>query len=374
MRSGDEVQVRLVNMIDDYSAKVEIIPDGRIATLKIKGRLRAKADGTANAWVIQDNVKTGEIVLGNAYFGKYSITANTASKYLRIIRAIYSTPTKVSDEDISVLKGMVNRCTRHDQWDWYTTYQYLGYPSYRVMNEFVRECIVVRNELRVQHLDALYTFRDKYAFLLKSIELHLQKSDATNDLREENTIAALEQELWDRMSFDSKHNIKIAEQISGIASKYVLMHYLVTLEQEFSAHYIQPFVEEIGKNISSGCTNRYLNTTHQILTGQAHFTLGAVYHIGKALKFASNANDSAAIAAYRKFLGGKLNIFISVCNIISSITVCDLRITDLRNGLAHGIPEFTSKIDSSAFVQLLKILFGSPNFLMKKMLRHSLKY
>ena len=374
MRAGDEVQVRFINKIDENSASVQIISDDKLATLKIKGRLRIKQDGTINAWVIQDNAKTGEITLGNAYFGKYSITTNTAKKYLRIIHSIYNKPSEVIGEDISVLKGMVNRCIRHDQWDWYTTYQYLGYPAYCVMNEFVRECIDVRNELRIQNFDILYAFRSKYSFLLKSIELHLQKNEESPDLQEENTITALEQELWDRMSFDSRHNIKVAEQIAGIASKYVLMHYLVTLEQEFSSHYIKPFVDTIGTNISSGCTNRYLNTTHQILTGQAHFTLGAVYHIGKALKFTSNTNDSAAIAAYRNFLGDKFNIFISICNIISSITVCDLRITDLRNGLAHGIPEFTSKIDSSAFVQLQKILFGSPNFLMKKMLRHSLKY
>lgn len=374
MRSGDEVQVRLIRKIDEHSANVQIISNDKIATLRIKGPLRIKQDGTINAWVIQNNVKTGEITLGNSYFGKYNITANTANKYLRIIHSIFTAPMEVTGEDISVLKGMVNRCTKHDQWDWYTTYQYLGYPAYRVMNEFVRECIDLRNELRIQNFDTLYAFRNKYAFLLKSVELHLQKNDASNYLQEENTIPALEQELWDRLSFDSKHNLKVAEQIAGSASKYVLMHYLVTLEQEFFSHYINPFVDRIGRNISSDCANKYLVTTHQILTGQTHFTLGAVYHIGKALKFASNANDSAAIAAYRNFLGSKFSIFISICKIISSTTVCELRITDLRNGLAHGIPEFTSKIDSSAFTQLHSALFGSPNFLMEKILKHSLKY
>jgi hypothetical protein len=374
MHSGDEVQVKLINQIDDSSAKVEIISTGKQATLKIKGRLRIRQNGIITAWVIQDNIKTGEILLGNAYFGKYSITSKAAETYLQIIHSIYTAPKEVTSENISVLKGMVNRCIRHDQWDWYTTYQYLGYPTYRIMNDFVRECLTVRDELRTQRFDALFSFREKYAFLLKSIEMHLQKHEDSDDLKEENTITALEQELWDRMSFDSKHNIKIAEQISGIASKYVLMHYLVTLEQEFSAHYIQPFVETIGKNITSYCTNRYLTTTHQILTGQAHFTLGAVYHIGKALKFDSNAKDSEAIAAYRKYLGTRLNVFLSICNIISSATICDLRITELRNGLAHGIPELVSKIDSSAFLKLQEILFGSPDFLMRKMLRNSLKY
>ena len=46
MRAGDEVQVRLINKIDENSASVQIISDDKLATLKIKGRLRIKQDGT----------------------------------------------------------------------------------------------------------------------------------------------------------------------------------------------------------------------------------------------------------------------------------------------------------------------------------------
>jgi hypothetical protein len=52
MRSGDEVQVKLINQIDDSSAKVEIISTGKQATLKIKGRLRIRQNGIITAWVI----------------------------------------------------------------------------------------------------------------------------------------------------------------------------------------------------------------------------------------------------------------------------------------------------------------------------------
>ena len=169
MHSGDEVQVKLINQIDDSSATVEIISTGKQATLKIKGRLRIRQNGIITAWVIQDNIKTGEILLGNAYFGKYSITSKAAETYLQIIHSIYTAPKEVTSENTSVLKGMVNRCIRHDQWDWYTTYQYLGYPTYRIMNDFVHECLTVRDELRTQRFDALFSFREKYAFLLKSI-------------------------------------------------------------------------------------------------------------------------------------------------------------------------------------------------------------
>ena len=77
--------------------------------------MRTKADGTINALVIQHNIKTGKKILGNAYFGKFSISKNIANKYLKIIDAIYDTPLEVTDEDISVIKGMVNSCIWHDQ-------------------------------------------------------------------------------------------------------------------------------------------------------------------------------------------------------------------------------------------------------------------
>ncbi len=374
MRSGDETKVKLISMIDDNTAKVEILHDGSIAKLKIKGRLRTKADGTINAWVIQHNKKTGEKILGNAYFGKFSISKNIANKYLKIIDAIYDTPLEVTDEDISTIKGMVNRCIRHDQWDWYTTYKYLGYPTYHLMNIFVKESIIVRDALRKNSFDELYAFRSKYSFLLKGIQLHLRENHSICEFKEDQTITALEQELWDRMSTDSKNNLKIAEHISGTASKYVLMHYFVTIEQEFFSHYIRPFIETIGENISSTCDNKYVSTTHQILTGKTHFTLGAVYHIGKAMKSSYAINDSEAVCKYRKYLGNKFSVFISICDLISSQTICGLHITELRNGLAHGIPEIISRIDASAFLEMQGMLFNSPCFLMKEMLKNSMKY
>jgi hypothetical protein len=54
-------------------------------------------------------------------------------------------------------------------------------------------------------------------------------------------VPAFDQGLWGRMSFESKKNIKMVEKIHRNSSLYTLMHYFVTLEQEFRGHFIQPF-------------------------------------------------------------------------------------------------------------------------------------
>lgn len=40
--------------------------------------------------------------------------------------------------EISIVKGLFNRIIRQDQWDWFTTYMYFDYPSYKECSEIVR--------------------------------------------------------------------------------------------------------------------------------------------------------------------------------------------------------------------------------------------
>lgn len=374
MRAGDEVQVRIIEKISETKALVDIIDSGEKAVLKKKGRLRISKDGTVTAWVIQHNSKNNDIILGNAYFGKYDISPNITALYLRILNSVFNEPESVSSEDISVLKGMVNRCIKHDQWDWYTTYKYLSYPSYQLMNLFVKECVQVRKALLNDERNELFAFREKYAFLLRSIALHLDEEMQVPVLENGETIQELEQELWERMSFDSRNNIRIVERIAGSASKYTLMHYLVTVEQEFFAHYIQPFISVKGRHITTGYRNPYIKTTHEILTGRTHFSMGSIYYLGKNLNDARALRDSEAMQEFYSFLGEKRIIFQEICSIISSHQICGLRITELRNGLAHGNAEIIAKINSNAYQEMHNLLFGAPIFLMKKILKNSFNF
>lgn len=372
MQTGDEVRARIIQKISEKKALVEIVGSEEKAVLKIKGRLRLSKDGILPAWVIQCN--NNDIVLGNAYFGKYDISPNISALYLKILNRVFNAPETVSDKDISVLKGMMNRCIRRDQWDWYTTYKYLGYPSHQLMNLFVKDCTQVRNGLRNDTRDDLHAFIEKYSFLLKSIALHLDEEMQLPELDNEGSIPELEQNLWERMSFDSRNNIRIAEKIADSSSKYILMHYLVTIEQEFFAHYIQPFINAKGIYITSNCRNSYLKTTHEILTGRTHFSMGSIYYLGKYLNDASAIRDSEAIQDFYNYLGERRLVFQEICSIISSYPICGLCIKELRNGLAHGNADTIAKINSNAYREIHDLLFGSPTFLLRKILKYSLKF
>ncbi|MBE6591960.1 MAG: hypothetical protein E7646_07970 [Ruminococcaceae bacterium] len=184
MYVGENIEVKFLDQIDDEMAQVEIIQSGEVALLRTHGELKLRRDGAIRAWVIQTNYH-GKVLLENTYFGKNEIKTYTVQKYLKAINTIFSNPLETIDKDISLLKGMVNRCIKLDQGDWYTTYKLLGRPSYGTMSNYVEESLTVRNALRKKNYDELYTFRDKYSFLLKTVEENLKKRYIKPDVEEE---------------------------------------------------------------------------------------------------------------------------------------------------------------------------------------------
>lgn len=55
-------------------------------------------------------------------------------------------------EELSIVKGVFNRAIKQDQWDWFTVYMYLDYPTFRELKSIVlaisslREAIVKKDE------------------------------------------------------------------------------------------------------------------------------------------------------------------------------------------------------------------------------------
>ena len=137
MLVGEEAKVRIINMLSESLAEVENTKDGSRGLLRIKGRLKITDEGIVNAWVIHGGRRNSQIVYGNSYFGKYSISKGITEKYSDVLLRLLNTPEAINPDDISILKGMVNRCLRRDQWDWYTTYLSLGCPSRGIMKSFV---------------------------------------------------------------------------------------------------------------------------------------------------------------------------------------------------------------------------------------------
>lgn len=295
-------------------------------------------------------------------------------QYASILDKLYNVSSDVSHEEISILKGMVSRCIKHDQADWYTTYKYLNYPSYYVMKMYVKDAIQVRDDLRNSDRKSLMEFKEKYSFMLCSMAVHLENDIQLRNVNECESVENLELELWEKMSIVSWNKIRIAEVISEISPKYSLMHYLVTLELEIFKHYIKPFIIAKGREITTCCSNSFAETNHEILCGNKFFSLEAVVYLGKQIDEELSKQSSEAIKAFCDYLGEKKEIFKEICAITETQLGCGLHIVELKKALEQGNSKMIDEIDLEIYKEVQDILFSAPNFLMKKILENSFDY
>ena len=369
MQIGDEIKVRIVEKTNDKKYKVVTHDDCYSGTLLVKGKLKIKKDGLINAWVLQ-KTKYG-IICGNAYFGKFDISVGLSERYVRIIKDLYNSPRQVTHEDISILKGMVNRCLKQDQWDWYTTYKYLGYPLYRYMHCFINDSIKVRNELRVDDYSNLVWFREKYENWFNSISYFLGEKIYLDEDEIDIPTENIPENLWERLSYESKKNIKMISLLQKKVSNYILMHYFVTLENEYYNHFLLNFIE-INRRYNTGYSGNKYKRISDILTGQSKFSLGTIPFFSYYVNNDKAMSSCKSIDDFTKYLGTKCDAFKEISCIIRDTIVEDVTLIDIRNGLAHGDKDILDKINEDTFVQVNRILFKEPYMVIPRILENTM--
>lgn len=374
MNVGDQVRLHLIKRVSDKKARVIEVTTGAEGILLIKGELRIRKDGTVSAWVMPPGPRDDSHLFGNAFFGKFSILESTSGRYTSIIKKLFDNPETLLPEDISTLKGMCNRCIKRDQWDWFTTLQYLGYPSITVLRSFVAEAIRQRDHLRAGRFDELTAFRERFELMLSSMLFHLSEDLDVEEADLDIPIPLLESILWSRMSSESRKNIKFAERIHGKFSRYLLMHYFVTLEQEFNDHFVQPFLEHTrAAGLQPTCTQERYQRTHDLLTGKSPLTLGSISFLGELSASRRACQASQAIQGFAEFLGHRAENFATLCALISKVEVSGISLPKLRNGLAHGDRDVVGRLDAAAFGLVRGIMFEAPHRLLYRVLTLSLK-
>ena len=367
MEIGDSAVLKLGQQIDDTTFHVLNIKSNEEGILKVKGRLKKYQEGCVKGWVIQYDKNKKQYIYGNSYFGKFSISSGISEKYTSIIKRIISEPESISDSDISVMKGMVNRCLKRDQWDWYTTYEYLGYPASKVLHQFVADSIIVRDDLRNGLRDSLLEYRTKYGFLFNNMLFHL--GYVFDDVDYDIPVKGLNSLLWDKLSDESRKNLTMLERVDMKSSIYVLMHYFVTLEQEFFRHIIAPFVSINRADLNDSiCAVQRYSQTHDILIGKAHNSLGAIPFLGRFAGTPQACSSSVAISAFTDYLGDDLNAFKDICKLIDRTKISGLSIITIRNGLAHGNSDVISQIDNRAYICLRSFLLEAPDSMIERII------
>lgn len=374
MKVGDPIIVKINEQISDNTLSVVNLENNTNGVLNVKGKLKKQKDGTIKAWIIKYNKKTNWFLCGNAYFGKYSISEGISEKYISILSDLFNNPLKIKDLHISILKGMCNRCLKYDQWDWFTTYQYLGFPAKSLLRNFVSDCTHLRNELRNGNYNTLAFFLEKYSFMLRSMQFHLTINPEIENNEIKLTIEELEETEWSKLTNESKENIKMIRKFFNSNSAYFLMYFFVTLEQEFINNFITPFIEHQRVNLTlAPCLNIRYVKTHNILIGKENFSLGAILFLGRLVSDTRALNESSAIREFNIFLDIRKDDFKNLCIEICNCKIDNLSLSALRNGIAHGDSKIISTINPSVNTDLYNIFFTPPHELIHKILKYSIK-
>ncbi len=113
-------------------------------------------------------------------FGYGTIGSKLLKKYISILANIFDEYQLLTSEDFSLIKGMSNRCIRHDQHDWFATYECLGEPLISVLHSFSNDCVSNRDDLRKGANENVVMFREKYHEMLSLALSNFKKMNVSN--------------------------------------------------------------------------------------------------------------------------------------------------------------------------------------------------
>ena len=109
------------------------IPEGFVAVLNSRTPKLYQAGDQDTFWVY--DVKAHDLVLlSDSEFGRLPISDRMRPRYIQAIHSVLKALTATEEissivpEHVSEVKGLLNRCVRKDQWDWFTVYDALGKP------------------------------------------------------------------------------------------------------------------------------------------------------------------------------------------------------------------------------------------------------
>ena len=86
-------------------------------------------------------------------FGMAKISPRMRTRYDKAVQSLLDLnegrirPLDIDPNDISELKGMLNRCIRQDQWDWFSVYSEIGRPPERLLRAVVSRLTELRKSV-----------------------------------------------------------------------------------------------------------------------------------------------------------------------------------------------------------------------------------
>lgn len=150
---GDYITAKLITQISNTQWKVDCpkLQENVHAVLVSRSAKIYNQNDEEAFWIF--DIIGNQILLSDSNFGRLPISDRMRPRYIHSLQSVLTflnSPedfSSIKPEDISEVKGLLNRCVRKDQWDWFTVYSAIGYPpiSYiaevaRVLGDLAKAC------------------------------------------------------------------------------------------------------------------------------------------------------------------------------------------------------------------------------------------
>lgn len=139
---------------DTWAVVSDALPLDYTGWLRTRSPRLYRRDDRLEAWIVDVPSGARRWILSDYDFGRSPIVASQRDRYLDALRGVRhlideSGPSlDTRPEQLSEFKGMVNRCLRKDQWDWFVLYDAFERPRAKQLTEVGRFASAARNALR----------------------------------------------------------------------------------------------------------------------------------------------------------------------------------------------------------------------------------
>ena len=144
-RIGDYIEASLIAQIKDNQWKVDSshFSDNTIAILVSRSAILYEKKDIESLWVF--DIRGNNILLSDSQFGRLPISDRMRPRYITSLQSVLSfldsskMDVSANPKYFSEVKGMLNRCVRKDQWDWFSVYEAFNFPPMKLLTKIAIE-------------------------------------------------------------------------------------------------------------------------------------------------------------------------------------------------------------------------------------------
>ena len=145
IRIGDYVEASLIAQIKDDQWKVDSphFSKNTTAILISRSTKLYKKNDIESLWIF--DIHGNNISLSDSQFGRLPISDRMRPRYVISLQSVLSfldsskMNVSINPKYFSEVKGMLNRCVRKDQWDWFLLYEAFNFPPMTLLAKMAIE-------------------------------------------------------------------------------------------------------------------------------------------------------------------------------------------------------------------------------------------